>query len=97
MRILLATIFLLALTGPAIVQEWREHDRVVPVCGGEPLRPNESCVIGTWVLINTDNEIRRAKIHEYPECPWWVDPEIWWSQNCDGGLPPRLPVPEGLR
>ena len=47
-----------------------------------------------WNL--SESETRRLKILEYPTCPWWTDPELWWNQSCDGGLPPRLPVPEGL-
>lgn len=96
MRILLATIFLLALTGPAIVTGWRGRNET-PTCVGAKPGNNYSCLTSTWVLISSDNETRRGKIHEYPTCPWWIDPELWWNQSCTGGLPPRLPLPEGLR
>lgn len=44
-----------------------------------------------------DLPTQRIKLHDYPSCPWWIDAELWWREDCPQGKAPALPVPEELR
>lgn len=56
--------------------------------------------IEPYPLVTGDCYGKKCTIHVHSDeryCPWWIDPELWWNRECTGGLPPQLPVPEGLR
>ena len=92
MKSILVAIFVVGMGGAALWRTFRPMPEAATPKTGECvvfIDPSQGCIEpAQW---------SRIKIHEYPTCPWWLDPEIWWREDCAGGLPPRLPVPEGLR
>lgn len=47
--------------------------------------------------LNVFDELQRINARDYPTCPWWIDPELWWTEDCPMGAAPGVPVPEGLQ
>ena len=98
MKSILVAIFVVGMSGAAL---WRAHYKFEPC--PQVLRAGESCeLVPTANVQYADGrqEIIIGNVHIFNDsalCPWWIDPELWWNQSCTGGLPPRLPVPEGLR
>lgn len=63
------------------------QDIVISNHGTTPL------IISTVVLWTTEQQ--REQVRLYPTCPWWIDAELWWREDCPTGKAPA--VPEALR
>lgn len=89
MKPILAAIFVVGMSVSPLMQQYRNllitPDGAAALDGMAKMMPFE-IVVGNIHIIDTS-----------ALCPWWIDPEVWWREDCTGGLPPRLPVPEALR